>query len=188
MTTIGTQYIYQHRHEGIKFSETDEEPCAFVDASNRDDPADGKTQYGYTIQWGGPLITKSGKLNHVGINSTYNEYMALHHCVKQIVWLRQLLEEIGLSSYVSNPTQVFADNKQANNLCNEDLVTAGNMYFRTGYHYNKEAVRDKYVSVHYINTQFNLSDATTKSLASNKIGQFAPILHGHRAISTLTDL
>merc|ERR1711998_207617 len=132
------------------------------------------------IHWGGPLITKSGKLNHVGINSTYNEYMALHHCVKQLVWLRQLMCENGLASVVASPTDVYADNKQANTLCAEDLVTAGNMYFRTGYHYNKEAVRDKYVSVAYIHTSSNISDACTKGLGSNKIKTFEPVLHGYQ--------
>ena len=39
---------------------------------------------------------------------------------------------------------MWADNKQAYNLCAEDLITAGNMYFRTHYHYNKEAAADKY--------------------------------------------
>jgi len=180
------KYIHQHADEGIRFSETDSEPCAYVDASNKDDPTDAKTQYGYTIQWGGPLITKSGKLNHVGINSTYNEYMALHHCIKQIVWLRQLMTDIGLSHCISQPTLVLADNKQANNLCNEDLVTAGNMYFRTGYHYNKEAVRDRIVTVDYVNTQFNLSDACTKALGANKIKLFQPVLHGYKSLSTLT--
>ena len=80
------KYLDQNKDRGVRFTETDLEPIAFVDASNKDDPVDGKTQYGYQICWGGPLITKSGKLNHVGINSTYNEYMALHFCIKQIVW------------------------------------------------------------------------------------------------------
>ena len=93
------QYLVQNRERGIVFSESEGEPIAYVDASNKDDPADGRTQYGYSIHWGGPLIVKSGKLSHVGINSTYNEYMALHHCVKQVVWLRQLLDEIGLANY-----------------------------------------------------------------------------------------
>ena len=176
------QYLRQNRTRGVVFSETDHSPFAMVDASNRDDPSDGRTQYGYAIHWGGPLITKSGKLNHVGINSTYNEYMALHHCVKQLVWLRQLMQEIGLASYVRSPTQVYADNKQANKLCAEDLVTAGNMYFRTGYHYNKEAVRDGYVDIRYINTAYNISDACTKALAKNKISLFEPALHGHEVI------
>ena len=112
--------------------------------------------------------------------------MALTHCIKQIVWLRQLMGEIGLAAYIESPTVVYADNKQANNPCSEDLVTAGNMYFRTGYHYNKEAVHDKYVTVQYINTQYNVSDVTTKGLGSNKIRDFYPYLHGLKPISDLT--
>lgn len=176
------RYLQLNRERGIRFSETSDAPMAFVDASNKDDPTDGKTQYGYSIMWGGPLATKSGKLKHVGINSTYNEYMALHHCIKQVVWTRQLLEEIGLRSVVNEPTIVFADNKQANNLCKEDLVTAGNMYFRTGYHYNKEAVKDGYVDVKYIKTDHNISDACTKALGSNKVKSFEPALHGFKPL------
>ena len=156
-----------------------DEPCALVDASNRDDPADGRTQYGYTIHWGGPLITKSGKLNHVGISSTYNEYMALHHCVKQVVWLRQLMQEIGLAAYVSTPTEVYADNKQANKLCAEDLVTAGNMYFRTGYHYNKEAVAEGHVKIEYIKTDQNVADLFTKAIKKGVIRQLLDALLGY---------
>ena len=105
--------------------------------------------------------------------------MALHHCIKQIVWYRQLMEELGLSDYCSTPTKVYADNKQANNICSEDLVTAGNMYFRTGYHYNKEAVRDGYVEVVYCNTDDNIADATTKALGPAKVRVFKPQLTGH---------
>ena len=35
-------------------------------------------------------------------------------------------------------------------------MTAGNMYFRTGYHYTKEAVRDGYVDIKYISVTFEL--------------------------------
>ena len=105
--------------------------------------------------------------------------MALHFCIKQIVWLRQFMNELGLASYISKPTVILADNRQANNLCMEDIITAGNMYFRTHYHYNKEAVRDKYVYVDYLDTQFNPSDVHTKGLARVKIMQHKPFLHGH---------
>ena len=173
------QYMLQHKDEGIQFHEADMLPLAYVDASNKDDPHDGKTQYGYTINWGGPIITKSGKLTHVGINSTYNEYMALHYAIKHIVWLRQFMDEMGLGSIVSKPTLVYADNKQANNLCHEDLVTSGNMYFRTSYHYNKEEVEDGTVAIRYTHTSTNYSDATTKGLGPIKIRQFKPVLHGY---------
>jgi hypothetical protein len=179
------KYVLQEKNRGIRFTETNEEPLAFVDASNKDDPFDGKTQYGYAIFWGGPLIVKSSKLSHVGINSTYNEYMGLHHCNKQVVWLRQLMAEIGLSDWIREPTRVFADNTQANKLCNEDLVTAGNMYFRTGYHYNKEAVRDGYTSIHYCSTELNVADVTTKGLGNIKLETFEAQLHGFKPLQQL---
>ena len=87
--------------------------------------------------------------------------------------------ELGLSNYCKVPTRIYADNKQANNICSEDLVTAGNMYFRTGYHYNKEAVKDGYVSVHFICTADNISDATTKALGPAKVKAFKSPLTGH---------
>ena len=176
------KYLDLNKDRGIRFSEVEDEPYVFVDASNRDDPVDGKTQYGYAIMWGGPLIVKSSKLNHVGINSTYNEYMALHHAIKQMVWLRQLMTELGLAAYVSKPTRVYADNKQANKLCSEDLVTSGNMYFRTGYHYNKEAVEHKFVRVLYCPTAINLIDCGTKALGPIKTEEVEPQLHGFEPV------
>ena len=106
--------------------------------------------------------------------------MALHHAIKHIVWLRQLMAECGVCPDV--PTLVWADNKQANTLTSEDLVTQGNMYFRSSYHYCKEAVRDGYVTVKYIDTAFNISDSLTKALASNKSRAFRYQLHGLEAI------
>jgi hypothetical protein len=77
--------------------------------------------------------------------------MAIHHAIKQIVWHRQLMQGMGLQMFCKNPTLIHADNTQANNLCIDDIVTQGNMYFRTGYHYNKEfeAVDDGIVSIKY---------------------------------------
>ena len=88
--------------------------------------------------------------------------MALHYAIKHIVWLRQFMEEMGLGSVVGKPTLVYADNKQANtcNLCHEHLVTSGNMYFRTSYHYNKEEVEDGTVAVRYTHTSTNYSDSS----------------------------
>ena len=92
------------------------------------------------------------------------------------------MDEIGLGSLITQPTTVYADNKQANNLCSEDLVTAGNMYFRTGYHYNKEAVRDGYCKIQYVHTSWNLSDTLTKALGSVKINHFRPYINGWKPI------
>ena len=61
------------------------------------------------------------------------------------------------------------------------------MYFRTGYHYNKEAVRDKYVLVHYCPTDINIIDAGTKALGPIKIEGFEPQLHGFKPLPEVPD-
>ncbi|GJP77444.1 hypothetical protein CLOP_g7839 [Closterium sp. NIES-67] len=38
------------------------------------------------------------KQNEVGLSSCETEYMALHHGAKEVVWLRRLLEELGVDS------------------------------------------------------------------------------------------
>ena len=173
--------MLQHKDEGIQFHDADMLPLAYVDASNKDDHHHGTPQYGYIINWGGPVITKSGKLTHVGIILTYNEYMALHvhYTVKHMVWLRQFMDAMGLGSIVGNPAVVYADNKQASNICHEDLVTSGNMYVHTSYHYNKEEVEDGTVAIRCTHASNNYSDATPKGLGPIKIRKFKPVLHGH---------
>ena len=88
------------------------------------------------------------------------------------------MDEMGRGSIVSKPTVVYADNKKANNLCHEDLVPSGNMYFRTSYHCNKEEVEDGTVAIRYIHTSTNYNDATTKGIGPIKIRRFKPVLHG----------
>ena len=172
-------YLATRSTRGIRFSETDSSIISYVDASNKDDPVDGKCQYGFNILWGGPLITKSSKLGHVGLNSTYNEYMALTHCIKHLAWLRKLMIELGLGHACAKPITILADNKQANTLCSEDLVTSGNMYFRTCYHYNKEEVAAGHVEVKWIPTALNIADTNTKALGPVKLDYFEPSITGY---------
>ena len=86
---------------------------------------------------------------------------------------------MGLGDFINEPTVIYGDNNQANRLCAEDMVTSGNMYFRTGYHYNKEAVRDGYCTIERVDTHLNIADALTKALGPNKIRQFTPLLQCH---------
>ena len=40
-------YLKHHAAEGVRFTEGADHMIAFCDASNKDDPVDGKTQYGF---------------------------------------------------------------------------------------------------------------------------------------------
>jgi hypothetical protein len=159
-------YMYQNRHRGIKFSGNGNgEPIAFVDASNKPDPNDSKCQYGYVHMWcNGPIVAVSKKLAHVGLSAAHNEYMALHFVNRHTIWLRQLLTELGLEDVVAKPTLTYCDNRAALTLAEEDIVTTGNQYTRTPYHFNKEVIQDGNVFVEWIASAENLADLMTKSV------------------------
>ncbi|CAI7894773.1 unnamed protein product [Closterium sp. NIES-53] len=69
----------------------------YTDASFNSVKADGTSIGGYVCLFGGGAESwRSKKQNKVGLSSCETEYMALHHGVKEVVWLRRLLEEIGV--------------------------------------------------------------------------------------------
>ncbi|CAI7915467.1 unnamed protein product [Closterium sp. NIES-54] len=64
----------------------------YTDASFNSVKADGTRIGGYVCLFGGGAMSwRSKKQIEVGLSSCETEYMALHHGVKEVVWLRRLL-------------------------------------------------------------------------------------------------
>ena len=64
-----------------------------------------KSFYGYVVVFmGAPIHWVSKKHQHVGESLAEDEYMALNHAGKMVVWLRNLFIEMGLGHLVSEPT------------------------------------------------------------------------------------
>ena len=141
----------------------------------------GLCQAGYVIMWmGGPIASESRRLNHVGLSSEHNEYMAIFLLVKKIMWFRQLMQELGLGEqWIKLPTEIFADNVQANRLCREHFISPGNQYIATQYHFNKEKVQSGDVIIHYVNTINNIADIFTKALGRQVVDTILRMLLGY---------
>ena len=180
------RWMRSQRLRGLMFNSSAlKEPVAFSDSSNDSDPETGHSQYGYCIMMsGGPIIYQRKKLKHVSPNgsASHCEYMALCHCNQSVVWLRQLLQELGCDELVEKPTKVYGDNRQANNLCKEDIITLGNQYIYLPYHYNKEVTENGWVVVHDVRTALNIADLFTKSVPRDKIQALAGQLCGYEPI------
>ncbi|CAI7846519.1 unnamed protein product [Closterium sp. NIES-54] len=97
----------------------------YTDASFNSVKADGTSIGGYVCLFGGGAVSwHSKKQNKVGLSFCETEYMALHHGVKEVVWMRRLLEEIGVCQ--REPTMVFCDNESAVKLAmNACLLISG---------------------------------------------------------------
>ena len=182
-------WMYQHKSEGIEFrSDGNSVPLFMSDASNKGDPHDSKRAYGLCAIWmGGPVLAVAKKMDHSSCATAANEYMALSHATKHATWLRQLLEEIGLQSYIKEPTVIYADNKTANQWSNDDKITSGNMWILQNYHYVKEMSEtgENIVQVRYTNTKYNLADVFTKGVSKETLSFLCHYLCGRLPIYKL---
>ena len=103
--------------------------------------------------------------------------MALTTLVKKLVWLTQLLDEIGIQ--YQKPIEAFGDNVQANRLASENIITPGNQYIAHQYHFNKEKVEEGLISIHWVDTNLNLADIYTKPLTRAQCDLLMPDLLGY---------
>ncbi|CAM9977196.1 unnamed protein product [Heterosigma akashiwo] len=79
--------------------------CAFTDADFCADRADGRSVSGYVILLGNAPIVWASRLQGAVTTSTVEaEYLALRAAVKDIMWLRHLLVDIGCPQ--QDPTPV----------------------------------------------------------------------------------
>ncbi|CAI7833990.1 unnamed protein product [Closterium sp. NIES-53] len=76
----------------------------FTDATWASEKDDSSSVGGYIcVVGGGPVSWRSKKQLETALSSVESEYMAMFHGVKEVIWLRRLLEEIGQEQKVATP-------------------------------------------------------------------------------------
>ncbi|GJP39603.1 hypothetical protein CLOM_g23956 [Closterium sp. NIES-68] len=90
------------------------------------------------------------------------EYMALHHGAKEVVWLRRLLEELGVGQ--EKPTVVFCDNESAVKLAKNACLHGLTKHIRPKWHWVRR-ILDKEVRLEIVKTHQQAADIFTKRLA-----------------------
>ncbi|GJP35078.1 hypothetical protein CLOM_g19542, partial [Closterium sp. NIES-68] len=134
-----------------------------TDASFNSVKADGTSIGGYVCLLGGGAVSwRSKKQNEVGLFSCETEYMALHHGAKEVVWLRRLLEELGVGQ--EEPTVVFCDNESAVKLAKNACLHGLTKHIRPKWHWVRRLL-DKEVRLEIGKTHQQAADIFTKRLA-----------------------
>src|SRR5712672_36530 len=94
---------------------------------------------GYCYSLGSGLISwSSKKQRHTADSSCYAEYIALHHAGKELVFLRELLDGLGIPS--PNSTPLKCDNDAARRLTEDHAHHANVKHFRVKYHTIRDIV------------------------------------------------
>ncbi|GJW27376.1 retrotransposon protein, putative, ty1-copia subclass [Tanacetum coccineum] len=97
--------------------------------------------------------------------ATEAEYMALTEAVKEAIWLRGLLRELGVEL---NKVAVNCDNQGAIHLSRNHVFHKRTKHINVHYHFIREVLEAKTVEVLKVGTEHNATDALTK------------VVHGHK--------
>ncbi|CAI7793751.1 unnamed protein product [Closterium sp. NIES-53] len=138
----------------------------YTDTSFNSVKAGGTSIGGYVCLFGGGAVSwRSKKQNEVGQSSCETEYMALHHGAKEVVWLRRLLEEIGVCQ--KEPTMIFCDNESAVKLAKNACLHGLTKHIRHKWHWVRRLL-DKEVRLEIVKIHQQAADILTKRLAESE--------------------
>ena len=119
-----------------------------------------------TVSWSSkrqPTVSKS---------STESEYIALSGACQEAVWLRRLLADIHVGLEQKGPSTIYEDNQGAIELAKNPRFHNRTKHIDVSFHYMKEQVNPKTVSVKYCPTNLMLADIMTKGLSRNVLETF----------------
>ncbi|XP_020690255.2 uncharacterized protein LOC110105202 [Dendrobium catenatum] len=161
------RYIQGTIHLGLPIIRAPLQLTAFADSNWASDKTDRRSITGYCAFLGRTLISWTvKKQSSVARSSTEAEYRAISIAACDIIWLRRLLSEFQVS--VCTPTKLYCDNISALALANNPIFHARTKHVEIDFHFIRDCIRSKYISVHHIPTVDQPADIFTKPLTATR--------------------
>ena len=137
---------------------------SFVDSDWAGDTVHRKSITGIAVMFAGSVIAYKSKIQRtIALSSTEAEFMAACEAGKTILYLRTILEEMGVEQ--TEATILFEDNQGALLMANAQQPTRRTRHLDTAAFALQDWVSRDLVCLTYVSTTLNSSDAMTKPLA-----------------------
>jgi hypothetical protein len=138
-----------------------------MDADWANNVNDCRSTLGYVFILAGATVSwSSKKQTSVALLSTEAEYIAGAHTMKELIWLRQLLAGLDLTTNV--PTTLLMDNQSAIAITKNPAFHEHTKHIEVCYHFLKKMVKDGKIKLDYVPTTEQTADAMTKGLSREK--------------------
>ncbi|GKE90930.1 hypothetical protein Tco_1572025, partial [Tanacetum coccineum] len=102
------------------------------------------------------------------------DYTAFTKAMKEAIWLRGLLEELGVEL---NTVAVNCDNQGAIHLSRNHVFHEKTKHINVRYHFNREVLEAKMVKVLKVGTEYNVADALKKVVPGLKLQHCLELLN-----------
>lgn len=149
------------KYESVDFNDI---LTGFVDSDWATDEIDRKSTSGYLFKMFGKntISWNSRKQDSVATSSTEAEYMALFEGIREACWLKSLLKSINID--IAKPIVIFEDNTSCITIANNPVDHKKSKHFEVKYHFSREKIEQKVITLKYVPTAKQIADAFTKSL------------------------
>jgi hypothetical protein len=109
---------------------------------------------------GGPISWRSTKQRITALSTTEAEYIAITEVLKEVLYLRKLLFELGFPQ--TEPTKIYCDNLAAVSLTKNPVIHQRSKHIDMRFHRIRDHVKRGDVEVIGIDGKENIADACTK--------------------------
>ena len=157
---------------------------AWTDATWAGDDDDSRSTNGFVIfMAGGPIAYKSAKQTSVSLSSIQSEYVGQALAATNVVWVRNLLEELQIDGTVpKDATVIYADNEGAIKLAKNPIFQKRTKHIAVRYHYTRELIQEGVIDLQFKGTKEMIADGLTKPLGPTLFKEFVNKLGLRRAI------
>jgi hypothetical protein len=146
-------------------AEVQVEVCAFADADWANDRGDRRSISGWVAKINGdPVSWSSKKQRVVALSTCEAELYAESAAIQEVLWLRGLMEELGL--HTRTGSTVYGDNQSAIAVSQNGVKGERTKHVDVKYHFVTEAVERGVVSLKWVPTMQQQADIFTKALAA----------------------
>ncbi|KAI3667008.1 hypothetical protein L6452_42050 [Arctium lappa] len=126
-----------------------------------------KSTTGYVFTVGGTIVSWMSRLQKsVALSTTEAEYMTIAEARKELVWLKDFLEELGKKQV---DYSLHYDNESAVKLAKNPVYHGKTKHIGRRYHFVRELIRDGTMNLKNISGAKNPTDMFTKSMTLDKL-------------------
>lgn len=170
---------------GLCFSKSQTEVVCYSDADWASSMEDRRSTTGYVVYLGpNPVAWCSRKQPVVSRSSSEAEYRSLANCVSKLLWVKQLISEIGLSNIP--PPVVWCDNTSTVSIAENPTHHARIKHVEIDHHFVREKVLDGTLQVNFVPSAEQVADVLTKPIAPKQFESFRQALRVLKQDSVLS--
>lgn len=124
---------------------------------------DRKSTTGNLVKVNGGIVSwASKKQNVVALSTAEAEYMAAGMMATEVMWTRQLLNEMGFEQPA--PTVILCDNQPAIQIASDDFHHGRTKHIDIKYHFIKDMVKNNHIKMNHVSSALQQADILTKAL------------------------